>query len=148
MFCALRPFAIAIAAGLMPLAACAQATTAPAQASQPIEASKVAAVRVHADWCPNCRALDPKLETVAASQAWDGVSFVRIDYTARNAEAVFAEADTLGIGDALRSHFAAGIKTGQLILIDIASQEVVGVLTHHETPETIADQIRAAQSGA
>lgn len=143
----LNMLAAALLAGLLPLTACAQPSGPPSEASRPVEASKVAAVRVHADWCPNCRALDPKVEQVAASENWDGVTFVRIDYTRRDKDAVFAEADALGIGEAIRAQFPKSVKTGLLLIIDIDSQTVVEVLTHKETAETISARLRAAQTG-
>ena len=136
-----------ILVSLIPFSACAETNRLAGEASRPVAASEIAAVRVYADWCPNCRALDPKLEAVAASGDWDGVSFVRIDYTKRDKDAVFAEADRLGVGPAIRAHFAGGIKTGQLLLVDVASQDVLGLVTHKETEAGIAERILAAQAG-
>lgn len=138
---------LACLASLVPLGACAAPSGPPSEASRPVEASQIAAVRVHADWCPNCRALDPKVEKVIASDEWDGVTFVRIDYTRRDRAAVFAEADSLGIGEAIRAHFAGGIKTGLLLLVDIDSQAVIDTMTHKETEAAIAARIRGAVSG-
>ena len=83
-----------------------------------------------------------------ASDAWDAVTFVRIDYTRRDRDAVFAEADALGIGEAIRTHFAGGIKTGLLLLVDIDSQAVVDTMTHRETEAAITARIRQAVSAA
>lgn len=139
--------AIALFASLVPLSACADPNRPAGEASRPVASSEIAAVRVYADWCPNCRALDPKLDAVAASGDWDGVSFVRIDYTKRDKDAVFAEADRLGVGPAIRAHFARGIKTGQLLLVDVESQVIIDVVTHKETEAGISERIRAAQTG-
>jgi thiol-disulfide isomerase/thioredoxin len=136
----------ALFASIVPLSACADPGRSGGEASRPVAASQVAAIRVYADWCPNCRALDPKLDAVAASEDWSTVSFVRIDYTDRDKEAAFAEADRLGVGEAVRTHFANGIKTGLLLLVDVESQAVVDLITHKETETEIADRIRAAQS--
>jgi thiol-disulfide isomerase/thioredoxin len=144
LFAAATAMLIAIA----PLSACAESSRPAGEASRPVASSEIAAVRVYADWCPNCRALDPKLDAVAASGDWDGVSFVRIDYTKRDREAVFAEADRLGVGPAIRAHFAGGIKTGQLLLVDVQSQAVIDLVTHKETEAGISERIRAAQAGS
>jgi hypothetical protein len=77
---------------------------------------------------------------------WSAVSFVRIDYTNRDKEAAFAEADRLGLGEAVRTQFANGIKTGLFLLVDVESQAVVDLSTDKETKAEIADRIRAAQS--
>ncbi|MFN3500458.1 MAG: hypothetical protein ACK40A_18850, partial [Pannonibacter indicus] len=79
--------------------------------------------------------------------SWEGVTFVRVDYTRRDREAVFAEADGLGIGEAIRNYFPKSIKTGLLLIVDIDTQTVVDVITHKETEAAIADRIRDAQSG-
>ena len=136
-----------ILVSLIPLSACAETNRPAGEASRPVATSEIAAVRVYADWCPNCRALDPKLNAVAASGDWDGVSFVRLDYTKRDKDAVFAEADRLGVGPAIRAHFAGGIKTGQLLLVDVASQDVLDLVPHKETEAGIAERILAAQAG-
>lgn len=148
MLQSIRAAGLAFMVSLIPLGACAAPSGPPSEASRPVEASQIAAVRVHADWCPNCRALDPKLERVIASDVWDGVTFVRIDYTRRDRDAVFAEADSLGIGEAIRTHFAGGIKTGLLLLVDIDSQAVVDTMTHRETEAAITARIRQAVSAA
>lgn len=147
MLQSIRAAGLACLASLVPLGACAAPSGPPSEASRPVEASQIAAVRVHADWCPNCRALDPKVEKVIASDEWDGVTFVRIDYTRRDRTAVFAEADSLGIGEAIRAHFAGGINTGLLLLVDIDSQAVIDTMTHKETEAAIAARIRGAVSG-
>ena len=133
-------------ASLLPLSACADPGRPAGEASRPVASSQVAAIRVYADWCPNCRALDPKLDAVAASGDWSAVSFVRIDHTSRDMEAAFAEADRLGVGKAVRTHFANGIKTGLLLIVDVETQAVVDIITHKETEAEISDRIRAAQS--
>lgn len=140
--------ASALFASMLPLSACADPDRPAGEASRPVVSSQVAAVRVHADWCPNCRALDPKIEAVAASDDWDGVTFVRIDYTKRDTQALFDEADRLGVGQAVRTHFENGIKTGLLLIVDTQSQAVVDLLTHKETEAEIAGRIRAAQPGS
>lgn len=145
---AISAAAAVLFASLVPLSACADPNRPSGEASRPVASSEIAAVRVYADWCPNCRALDPKLDTVAASGDWDGVSFVRIDYTKRDKDAVFAEADRLGVGPAIRAHFAGGIKTGQLLLVDVDSQAVIDLVTHKETEAGISERIRAAQTGS
>jgi len=147
MLQSIRALGITLMASLVPLGACAAPSGPPSEMSRPVEASEIAAVRVHADWCPNCRALDPKVERVIASDSWDGVTFVRIDYTRRDRAAVFAEADSLGIGEAIRAHFAGGIKTGLLLIVDIDSQTVIDTMTHKETEAAITARLRGAVSG-
>jgi thiol-disulfide isomerase/thioredoxin len=142
-----RVFGAAVAVSLLHLTACAGPSGPASEATQPVEGSRVAAVFVHADWCPSCRALDPKLEKVIASDDWQGVTFIRIDFTGRDREAVFSEADKLGIGEAIRSYFSNGIRTGLLLIVDIDHQGVVDVIRHNETEVAIAGRIRDAQSG-
>lgn len=146
MITSLKTAVLAAGLSLLPLAACAAPTEPPSQVSQPVETSRVAAVRVHADWCPNCKALDPKVAAVQSSGEWEDVSFVRIDYTRRDRDAVYAEADQLGLGDALRDYFAGGIKTGLLLLIDVENQSVIDVLNSKASEDEIAERIMAAQN--
>ncbi len=126
------------------LTACAQGKGSSSEITAPVETSQLAAVRIHADWCPNCRALDPKVDAVQQSADWDGVTFVRIDFTQRDKDAVYAEADKLGIGPAIRGYFSSGIKTGLLLLIDIDDQKIVSVIKHKETEAGISAEITGA----
>lgn len=108
----LKNLCAAILVGTASLTACAQGQGSSSVASAPVDASRLAAVRVHADWCPNCRALDPKVDAVQQTDAWDGVTFVRIDFTQKDKAAVFAEADALGIGPAVRDYFSSESRPG------------------------------------
>ena len=79
----------------------------------------------YADWCGSCKALDPKVKAVHASNQFTGVEFATIDYTSRDADAFFADAETLGVAAAMRATFPDKIKTGRLYLIDLDTGAVI-----------------------
>ncbi|MEM9573038.1 MAG: thioredoxin family protein [Pseudomonadota bacterium] len=113
------------------LTACGQAevpASERAAVSVPAEDTRVLAVLSYADWCGSCKALDPKVKAVQAANEFDGVEFATIDYTSRDADAFFSDADTLGVGDAMRGQFADKIKTGRLYLVNLDSGEIISTV--------------------
>lgn len=125
----MRLFIAASAAALM--AACGQAevpASERAAVTSPAEDTKILAVLSYADWCGSCKALDPKVKAVQAANAFDGVEFATIDYTSRDADAFFADAETLGVASAMRSTFPDKIKTGRMYLVDMDSGEVISTV--------------------
>ncbi|NQY98158.1 MAG: thioredoxin family protein [Henriciella sp.] len=125
----MRLFLAAAATALA--AACSEATvpaTERAAVTAPAEATRILAVLSYADWCGSCKALDPKVKAVEAAGTFSGVEFATIDYTSRNKDAFYADAETLGIGDTMRATFGDKIKTGRLYLIDLSSGEVISTV--------------------
>ena len=113
------------------LAACGQASVPASERAAvtvPAEDARVLAVLSYADWCSSCKALDPKVKAVQAANQFDGVEFATIDYTSRNSEAFFADAETLGIGDTMRTTFGDKIKTGRLYLVNLETGEVISTV--------------------
>ena len=125
----MRLILAATAAALM--AACSQAdvpASERAAVTAPAEDTRVLAVLSYADWCGSCKALDPKVKAVQATTTFDGVAFATIDYTSRDADAFFPDAETLGVASAMRATFPEQIKTGRLYLINLDSGEVVSTV--------------------
>ncbi|MEL6691585.1 MAG: thioredoxin family protein [Pseudomonadota bacterium] len=125
----MRLFLAASAAAL--IAACGQAAVPASERAAvtvPAEDTKLLAVMSYADWCGSCKALDPKVKAVQASNTFDGVAFATIDYTSRDQDAFFADAETLGVAGAMRATFPDKVKTGRLYLVNLDSGEVVGTV--------------------
>ena len=125
----MRLFLAASAAAL--IAACGQAAVPASEratVTAPAEDTKVLAVMSYADWCGSCKALDPKVKAVQATNTFDGVEFATIDYTSRDADAFFADAETLGVAGAMRATFPDKVKTGRLYLINLDSGDVIGTV--------------------
>ena len=110
----------------------------------PAEDTKVLAVMSYADWCGSCKALDPKVEAAKADNAFDGVEFAILDYTKKDADAFFADADTLGVGDAMRTQFSETIKTGRLYLVSLDTGEIISTVDKSMDEATIARTITDA----
>ena len=129
------------------ITACGQAA-APASeraaVTAPTEDTKVLAVMSYADWCGSCKALDPKVKAVQAANIFAGVEFATIDFTSRDADAFFADAETLGVADAMRTTFPDKVKTGRLYLVDLDSGEVVGTVDKSMDEAAIAAAITEA----
>lgn len=128
-------------AGLTALAALTACSQAPApgavsdakniiaeKAPAAVEA-KTAGVLIYADWCGSCKVLDPKVKKVRAMGAVPGLKFITLDYTAKDPQAFYAQADAAGVGDAVKAHFGEAISTGKLLLIDLDDQKVLNTVT-------------------
>jgi thiol-disulfide isomerase/thioredoxin len=102
-------------------------------------ATKTKAVLIYADWCGSCKVLDPKIKKVQAMGEMPGLEFVTLDYTDKNADNFYAQAQAAGVGEAVKTYLAGTVKTGQLLLVDIDDQKVVGKVTKTlDAPQIIA----------
>ncbi|MEM8937221.1 MAG: thioredoxin family protein, partial [Pseudomonadota bacterium] len=80
----MRTIVVAIAAAVAAVSCQAEPVKSDtSELSAPIENARVLAVLSYADWCGNCKVLDPKIKAAQAANAFDGVEFVTLDYTAR-----------------------------------------------------------------
>lgn len=102
--------------------------------------TRLAAVYIYADWCGSCKVLGPKVLTASAQGPIDGLQHFVLNYTARDDDAFFAAADSLGLGAPIRAKLEAGVKTGMLLLVDVDDKKIVGDLRKTLSP----DEIRAA----
>lgn len=138
--------------GIVSLSACKGAdshtTIDRAASTTPISEAKLGAVLVYADWCGSCKVLDPKIEAVKSSQSFKNTAFITLDYTDKNADAFFKMADQAGVTKAVQDHLGDTIKTGQLLLVDMDDQKVVGVIKKDMTNADIAAAILKATKDA
>lgn len=117
---------------ILALTGCSQAETPKVKADNvdvtTTQAStvKTKAVLIYADWCGSCKVLDPKIKNVQAMGAMPGLEYVTLDYTAKDADVFYAQAEAAGVADAVRTYLNGTIKTGQLLLVDLDDQKVVG----------------------
>lgn len=131
------------------LAACGQASvpaTERAAVTAPAEDTRVLAVMSYADWCGSCKALDPKVKAVKATNDFSGVEFATIDFTSRDSAAFFADSETLGISETMRGLFPEKIKTGRLYLVDLQSGEVISAIDKSMDEAAITAAIADASS--
>ena len=111
--------------------------SSPAVAKEP----RVIALTFYADWCPACRNLAPKLESVMKSASKQPCLFVRIDQTdkrSRQAEYLVA---SLGLGELWKEH---GGHTGFTLLVDPRSKRVTARLTADQDVESMTSALKAA----
>lgn len=106
--------------------------------------AKTKAVLVYADWCGSCKVLDPKIKAAQAMGPISGLEFVTLDYTNKDANAFYAQAEAAGVGPAITAHLGGTVKTGQLLLVDIDDQIVRGTVTKTLEPNEIVLALRDA----
>jgi len=123
------------------------------QIETPIQATsmeiRTKAVLVYADWCGSCKVLDPKIKAVQSMENGAELEYVTLDYTNKNLKDFFSQAKASDVGSAIEAYFPDGkIKTGQLLLVDVDDQKVIGTVTKSleasEIMETIRDAIAAS----
>ena len=91
--------------------------------------AKLLAVEVWAEWCPNCRILDPELQRARMGDALDDlpVLFVKLDYTDKT---TINQAKMLGKSLGLEEFMKAnGAGTGYVALLDPTTKKEVARLT-------------------
>jgi len=131
------------------LGACSKAPTTDNSASNAVtqvmsEANidtKVVAVMTYADWCGSCKILDPKIKAMQAAMEKQGVEFVKLDYTDKNADDFFAQAEAAGVEEAIRTALDGNIKTGRLYLVPVGSDSAVAMIDKTATPAQIKDKM-------
>lgn len=114
----------------------------------PVSDANLAAVLIYADWCGNCKILDPKIEKVRNSHNFLDTAFITLDFTAKDKTAFMADAKTAGVAMAVKEHFNGKIKTGQMLLIDVDKKKVIGVINKDMNEPAIAEAIERAASEA
>ena len=70
---------------------------------------------------------------------------VKLDYTARNQDALLAQADAVGVGDALREYYEyEELKTGVVLMVNLEDNAVTDDLTKDLSIEAIASTMAAS----
>jgi len=114
-----------------------------ATAAMPV---KTKAVLIYADWCGSCKVLDPAVKKVQSMGPVPGVEFVVLDYTAKDADDFYAQAEAAGVASAVQTHFDGTIKTGQMLLVDLDDEAVIGTITKDNAAPQILAKIKTAVS--
>jgi len=110
--------------------------------------TKTKAVLVYADWCGSCKVLDPKVQKVKSMGAIPGVDFVTLDYSSKDPNVFYAQADEAGVGKAVRDYLDGAIKTGVLLLVDVDDEKVIGKVTKTSEPGEIVTALKEAVSAS
>ncbi|MEL6829045.1 MAG: thioredoxin family protein [Pseudomonadota bacterium] len=110
----------------------------------PAADTRIVAVLSYASWCGSCKALDPKVAAVQSANTFDGVAFARLDFSDRDTNAFFADAETLGVAATMRAEFSDKVKTGRMYLIDLSSGEIISTVDKSMSEAEIASTISEA----
>lgn len=109
---------------------------ASASESQP----KLYAIAIHADWCGNCKALAPQVMAARANLGKEPVKFIKFDHTSPETR---VESGKTAAKMGLTSIFNDHTTTGQLILVDAATREVVATFDRNSGATRIREEIEA-----
>ncbi|MGB3542997.1 TlpA family protein disulfide reductase [Rubrivirga sp.] len=117
------------------------AAPAPTETTTPPDAD-VYAVVFYADWCGNCRILDPKVMTVWPGFSERPIEMVKLDFT--DAETT-ACSEALAARRGLEDVYAANAgRTGFVVLVDASSGEEVGRIGARDTVAEIRTKLNSA----
>lgn len=135
------------------LTACGNATEAQSSVKNTVAieagdviATKTMAVLVYASWCGNCKILDPAVSKVQAMGPLPGVDYVVLDYTDKNKDNFYMQAEAAGVGTAVRSFLGDKVITGLLLLVDVDDEKVITKITYEDGVPEILAKIKAAVS--
>ena len=134
---------ISVFAAMSALTACSQAS-APDTSTATAQATKTKAVLIYADWCGSCKILDPKVKAIQAKGPIAGLEFVTLDYTAKDDADFYKQAEAAGVGDAVKTYLGGKVKTGQLVLVDLDDEAVIGKVTKTSEPADILKALKDA----
>ena len=90
--------------------------------------------KMHADWCPSCKALEPTLAELKAELKGEPVLFITLDITdSANTEQSRLLAEALGIESIMKKNN----KTGLTLVYDPKTMETKHVFTKSDGMETM-----------
>lgn len=113
----------------------------PSGTHAPARAPKVIALQFYADWCPLCKALQPKLDEAMTNAADQPCLLVKLDMTQEDSHQAEYMLAALGYGD-LWSEYAG--KTGFVLLVNTSTKKVVGTITSTQTVREISSTVMKA----
>lgn len=101
---------------------------------------KLTLVKVHADWCPACKAAETPWAAAQKELVADDILFVRVNRTdnATSRQAAFHLA-TLDLANVWREF---GNKTGQVVLVETATGKVLETFNGRTAGSSFTDAIR------
>jgi len=106
---------------------------------------EVLVVAFHADWCPNCKTLGPKMMNGVFPEIKDEpYLLVKLDLTDRDSDQAEYMLSALGLGNVWAQY---GRKTGFALVIDAETKEVLHTLNASEAPNDMVADIRSAIRG-
>lgn len=99
--------------------------------------AKILAVEVYADWCPNCKILDPELAKARADESLKNapVLFVTLDYTDK--QRVYQSkllGQALGLEDFMKAN---GAGTGYVAVLDAQTHEELARINRNDDAAAI-----------
>ena len=110
--------------------------------------TKTKSVLVYAYWCGSCKVIDPKVQKVKSMGAIPGLDFVTLDYTLKDPNTFYAQADEAGVGKAVRDYLDGTIKTGWLLFVDVDDEKVIGKVTKKSDTSEIVTALKQAVSAS
>lgn len=103
--------------------------------------TKLYAVAFHADWCPGCKQLGPKIMPHMKDVGAMGAEMIKLDYTNDETKKSIAEqAKWLGISDVVEKNPG----TGKVLLIDPVTKKVLGQISADVEASRIPSIVKTA----
>jgi thiol-disulfide isomerase/thioredoxin len=106
-----------------------------------VSETRIIAVKMDADWCGKCRAMNPKLDAVMPEFMDDPILFVKFNMTDEFAtRQAGLLADRLNLASLFKEHQG---RTGYMVLLDAGSGKTIKTLTSDLDESQLKAEIRA-----
>ncbi len=108
------------------------------------KAPKLLAIKLHADWCPDCKAMGTLFEDLGKKFDAEPILFLKLDLTDQHGRMQGEYmVSALGLGSQWKD-LGEGKKTGQIVLVDPATHRIVKTIAHDAGWEAAAKMIEEA----
>jgi thiol-disulfide isomerase/thioredoxin len=104
-------------------------------------AADIYVVAFHAEWCPKCKVLEPKVKELKKSLAGKPVLWTGVDRTDRDSAQAEYTVSALGMGDLWAEH---GKGPGFALIVKASDRSVLGTLKSDASVEDMTKAVEAA----
>ncbi len=117
----------------------------PDPAAASARAADIYVVAFHAEWCPKCKVLGPKVEQVKKNLASKPILWTGVDRSDKDSAQAEYSVSALGMGDLWAEH---GKGPGFALIVNASDKSVLGTLKSDASVEDMTKSVEAALAKA
>ncbi|MCG3123752.1 MAG: hypothetical protein GIKADHBN_02173 [Phycisphaerales bacterium] len=96
-------------------------------------APKLAAIKLHAEWCPLCKTMGTLFEDLGRKFDAEPILFVKLDLTDQRGKLQAEYLCSVAGMTKLWTETGEGTKTGTILIVDAATKKIVEAIAHDTT---------------